>query len=135
MIKKSNCSFETAKMIINKRDENYLTASVHCMYFSVLQKMKYVLSKTDNNPISLDDQKAQSSQEGEGSHKYILENIKNRIKNIHHARTFTEKFRILQAQRVDADYSEKQFTLDECLKIKSNTEGILANLNQYFGSL
>lgn len=116
------------------KDEKYLTASIHCMYYSVLQKMKYVLSKTTDHPISLEQQNSESR--GQSSHEYLLKAIRARIHgNIRQERNFVQTFMVLRAKRVEAGYSPKCFTLDECLNSMNDANSLLSKLNYFFGNL
>lgn len=132
---KSIMTLNTAQRLINTKDNGCLTASVHCSYYAVLQRMKYILSVTEHapGPVSLREQDEKCSV---NSHEYLLEEIKKRIKsNPRKERNFSEIFRDLKAKRINADYRSKVYTIDESLDCKSKAESLLSNLNTFFGEL
>lgn len=123
-------NLESAQILINNHK---YTSSVHCSYYAVFQYMKYMLATTSNNPIPFAQQDAHS---GDSSHEYILLETKGRI----HAspikiRNFCEGVQNLKKDRVDADYHQKQFTVDESLECKADADRLITNLKTYFGNL
>lgn len=88
---------------------------------------------TDRRPVSLGEQNRHT---GESSHEYILTEIKNRIKgNPYKAKNFAETVRLLRGLRVEADYRERIFHLEECIDCKDKADSLLLQLNTYFGNL
>lgn len=101
------------------------TTSIHCSYYAVFQYMKYLLAERVKSPISYD---TQNSHSGEDSHKYILEEIKNRIANSTNARRIDERIKNLRQQRVLADYKDYVFTQAESLDCHNEADAIIRNL-------
>lgn len=123
-------NLDSAQLLI---DRGYYTASVHCSYYAVFQYMKYMLATTADSPISFDDQDAHT---GESSHEYILIETRDRINaNATKKRDFTNAVRNLKQDRVEADYHQKQFTVDESLDCKANADGLITKLKTYFGNI
>ena len=126
-------NLEAAETLINKQEEKYYTASIHHAYYAVLQYMKYVLAHTDMQPLSYEEQTEKSG--GKGSHKYLINQIKQRINNSKKARKFVQAVRELKEARVDADYRIRQFTQEESLACKQQAEELITKLIMYFGDL
>ncbi|PNE23909.1 hypothetical protein BHU16_10080, partial [Tannerella sp. oral taxon 808] len=122
-----------AETLINKQEEKYYTASIHHAYYAVFQYMKYVLAHTDMQPLSYEEQTEKSG--GKGSHKYLINQIKQRINNSKKARKFVQAVRELKEARVDADYRIRQFTQEESLACKQQAEELITKLIMYFGDL
>ncbi len=126
-------NLEAAETLINKQEEKYYTASIHHAYYAVFQYMKYVLAHTDMQPLSYEEQTEKSG--GKGSHKYLINQIKQRINNSKKARKFVQAVRELKEARVDADYRIRQFTQEESLACKQQAEELITKLIMYFGDL
>ena len=128
-------NLNVAGALINKQEENSCTASIHCSYYAVLQYMKYTLAHTDKEPLTYEEQDEQSK--GKSSHEYIIVQIKQRIDRHRPkaAQEFAQTVRELKDMRIDADYSSRQFTVEESLKCKQQAEGLIAKLKTYFGNL
>ena len=126
-------NLEAAETLINKQEEKYYTASIHHAYYAVFQYMKCVLAHTDMQPLSYEEQAEKSG--GKGSHKYLINQIKQRINNSKKARKFVQAVRELKEARVDADYRIRQFTQEESLACKRQAEELITKLIMYFGDL
>ena len=128
-------NLDVAGALINKQEENSCTASIHCSYYAVLQYMKYILAHTDKEPLSYEEQDEHSK--GKSSHEYIIVQIKQRIDRHRPkaAQEFAQTVRELKDMRIDADYSSRQFTVEESLECKQQAEGLIAKLKTYFGNL
>ena len=126
-------NLEAAETLINKQEEKYYTASIHHAYYAVFQYMKYILAHTDMQPLSYEEQTEKSG--GKGSHKYLINQIKQRINNSKKARKFVQAVRELKEARVDADYRIRQFTQEESLACKQQAEEVITKLIMYFGDL
>lgn len=126
-------NLEAAETLINKQEEKYYTASIHHAYYAVFQYMKYILAHTDMQPLSYEEQTEKSG--GKGSHKYLINQIKQRINNSKKARKFVQAVRELKEARVDADYRIRQFTQEESLACKQQAEELITKLIMYFGDL
>lgn len=109
------------------------TSSIHCFYYSCFLMMKYYLSKIDENPISLEIQAEKSKTECGSSHSYIFKELKKRFKNIQYKRKFDQIFQELKAERVRADYTSDQFTVDECCDVENNANRLKRILKDQFG--
>lgn len=130
MKKKSHNSLLVAQELINRKGI-FCTQSVHCSYYAVLQRMKYVLANLKNNPIPYDKQ----TSDEKSSHEKILDEIKNRINNPKNKRKFAEEFRNLKNERKMADYTDKQFNEEESADCKQRAESLLYKLKDFFGDL
>ena len=126
-------NLNVAGALINKQEESSCTASIHCSYYAVLQYMKYTLAHTDKEPLSYEEQDEQSK--GKSSHEYIIVQIKQRIDRPKAAQELVQTVRELKDMRIDADYSSRQFTVEESLECKQQAEGLIAKLKTYFGNL
>ena len=128
-------NLEAAETLINKQEEKYYTASIHHAYYAVFQYMKYVLAHTDMQPLSYEEQMEKSG--GKGSHKYLINQIKQRINNLNEeaAQDFVQAVRELKEARVDADYRIRQFTQEESLACKRQAEELITKLIMYFEDL
>lgn len=119
----------SAQCLIN--NQRY-TSSIHCSYYAVLQYMKYMLANTSNNPI---DYTAQNNHIGESSHDYIFDEICNRISNPSNERRFKQFFKNLKKDRVEADYSIRNFSCEESLDCKQNADALITQLKTVFGNI
>lgn len=104
------------------------TTSVHCSYYAVFQYMKYLLAEKAVIPISYEEQDAQD----EDSHKYVINEIKNRINDINTARSIRDRILNLKRRRVEADYKPTIFTQEEALDCKVEADAIIKNLKALF---
>lgn len=110
------------------------TTSVHCSYYAVFQYMKYLLAEKSNPPLSYEEQ---NSHEGESSHQFIMEEIKARIESSQSftvARKIRDRIKNLQHSRVEADYRDKVFSIEEALYCKDEAIGIITNLKNSFSA-
>ena len=130
---KATSSLDAAQVLIDKEEEGYYTASIHCTYYAVFQYIKYVLANTDTESLSYEEQTAQAK--GKSSHDFVINQICKRIGSTKKARKFRLLVRDLKQERVDADYSTRQFTLEESLACKRQAEELIAKLKMYFGDL
>lgn len=129
MKSKANDNLKSAQILI---DAEQYTTSIHCSYYAVLEYMKYMLAKMEIKPINYENQ---NSNIGADTHTFILDEIKNRIKNPKNARNFVEGVRLLKRERVQADYELRQFSDVESLDCIQNASGLIMNLKTYFGNL
>ena len=125
-------NLDVAQLLINERDERSCTASIHCSYYAVFQYMKYMLENTDRNPISYEVQSENTKVQN--SHEYMILEIKQRIPKQKDARDFAQDVRALKKDRVDADYSTREFSVEESLNCKQQVEGLITKLKTYFGN-
>ena len=86
-------------------------------------------------PLSYEEQTEKSG--GKGSHKYLINQIKQRINNLNEeaAQDFVQAVRELKEARVDADYRIRQFTQEESLACKRQAEELITKLIMYFEDL
>lgn len=129
MKSKAEENLESAQILINAKQ---YTTSIHCSYYAVLEYMKYMLAKTERTPIEYE---KQNNNKGGDTHTFVLDEIKNRIKNPKNARTFAQEVRFLKAERVQADYELRSFTDEESLDCMQNAKGLITNLKTYFGNI
>lgn len=128
---KAQNTIEAAQCLINTRKTFAYNASIHCSYYAVLQYMKYILTKTERNPLTYEEQNVTNK----STHEFILGEIVNRINNPTYSRTFAEQVRRLKKLRVDADYTRRNFTEDESLDTKQMAASAISKLKQYFGNI
>ena len=126
--KKSDTSLAAANQLLTSWRDTYATQSVHDLYYSVLQFMKYILAHAKIDKITY----AQQLEEGgDNSHRYILDKILLKLDfNQTDKRIFKEDLRNLKRARVEADYSVGTFTVDEALDFKRMAERLIALLNK-----
>ena len=132
---KATNSLDAAQVLIDKEEEGYYTASIHCSYYAVFQYIKYVLANTDTEPLSYEEQTKQAKGKRMGSHDFVIEQIRQRIGDRKAGQKFVQATSNLKKKRVDADYSTRQFTLEESLACKQKAEELIAKLKMYFGDL
>ena len=132
---KATSSLDAAQVLIDKEEEGYYTASIHCTYYAVFQYIKYVLANTDTEPLSYEEQTAQAKGKKGGSHDFVIKQIRQRIGDKETARNFAQDVFTLKKKRIDADYSTRQFTLEESLACKQKAEELITELKMYFGDL
>ena len=132
---KATSSLDAAQVLMDKEEEGYYTASIHCSYYAVFQYIKYVLANTDTEPLSYEEQTAQAKGKRMGSHDFVIEQIRQRIGDRKAGQKFAHDVRNLKQERVDADYSTRQFTLEESLACKQKAEELITKLKMYFGDL
>ncbi|MBW4722847.1 hypothetical protein [Prevotella melaninogenica] len=125
-------NLKVAQELINKKEACSNTVSIHCSYYAVLQYMKYILAHTDD-PISYHEQTQQTKHQS--SHEYVIIEIKQRISHPRDARDFVQDVRDLKKDRVEADYSERQFSLDESLTCRDQANRLISKLKRYFGDI
>lgn len=124
-------NLRAAQLLINSKEEQYCTASIHCSYYAVFQYMKYMLAHMDETPISYETQSKETK--SKGSHEYIIKQIKLRIPKPYEARDFAQDFRVLKKDRVAADYDTRQFDIEESLECKQRADRLITKLKKYFG--
>ena len=124
-------SLRAAQLLINSKEEQCCTASIHCSYYAVFQYMKYMLAHMDENPISYKTQSKKTK--GKGSHEYIIGQIQQRIPKPYEAKDFAECFRVLKNDRVTADYKTRLFDIEESLECKQRADRLITKLKKYFG--
>lgn len=128
MDKKALKSLEAARRLVETRESYGYNSSIHCSYYAVLQYMKYALAKCKINPLSYE---KQSERKNGSSHEFILNEVKNRIDNIRNAKKFTETIRNLKRLRVEADYTQRNFSEEESLYCKEQAECVIKKLKQH----
>lgn len=119
---------DAAQTLLNNKQA---TASIHCSYYAVLQYMKYMLAKTDKDPIPYTKQVAET----DSSHQFLIEEIQSRISNKDLRRQFNDGIRVLKRARIEADYTEKEFSLELGLMYKQNAQGLITKLKTNFGNI
>lgn len=108
MEQRSEAYFGTAVLLKNKKQYN---ASVVYFYFSIFQLMTHYLTIA-MSPIPLDKQNLLK----EDSHKWVLQEILNKMNNRKKETIFKEDFDRLSKLRYKADYQEDFVGEDECLE-------------------
>ena len=125
MLSRSEESHQAAETLMLSRR---YTGSVVAMYYSVLQRMMYVLATDATRPISYD---AQNPPDGD-IHRRILSEIKIRIPNAREANNFIELFEEVLEFRKKADYQPGDITADEFVQCRKDYEGLKSRLNRFF---
>lgn len=128
MKQKALDTLQASQILINN---NLFTASIHSSYYAVLQYMKYMLAHTSNRPISYEEQ----AKDGGDTHKFVLNEIKDRISNPRNRVSFAEGFRNLKKARVNADYTLEEFNDEDSTGYRQKAVGLIFNLKTYFGNL
>lgn len=123
---------DAAQTLLNNKQA---TASIHCSYYAVLQYMKYMLANTDKDPIPYTKQVAETDSSSSSSHQFLIEEIQNRISNKDLRRQFNDGIRVLKRARIEADYTEKEFSLELGLMYKQNAQGLITKLKTNFGNI
>lgn len=124
-------NLRAAQLLINSKEEQYCTASIHCSYYAVFQYMKYMLAHMDENPISYKTQSKKTK--GKGSHEYIIGQIQQRIPEQYDKRDFAQDIRVLKNDRVAADYKTRLFDIEESLECNQRADILITKLKTYFG--
>ena len=123
---KSEHTLEAANRLLSSYKDTYATQSVHCLYYSVLQFMEYILANAKSNSITY---QQQCENGRDSSHKFVLEQIILRLDfNKSDKRQFYEDFHNLKRARIEADYYPNKFMLDQALDFKNMAERLLALL-------
>lgn len=104
--------------------DNFYNQSVVCYYYSVLQRMMYLLAETAVEHIPYTVQ----SPMGEDRHTWLCERIKERISSPRYRSQFVEAFEQLRVKRKEADYDQKYFTKDDCVEVKMLEERVCSLL-------
>lgn len=104
--------------------ENFYNQSVVCYYYSVLQRMMYLLAETAVERIPYGEQAPM----GEDKHSWLSERIKERISSPRYRIQFVEAFDKLRELRHAADYEQKNFTKEECLGVRMLADQIYSLL-------
>lgn len=126
---KSNEYMIAAQELINK---SMFNSSIHCSYYSRLLQMKYILAHYSAKPICY---AVQDKIDSSGSHEYILNEIRNRVRDSKKAKEIVDIFRLLKNRRVKADYRDVLFSLDDSLDIKQKSESLERKLKDQFGAI
>lgn len=132
MKRKATQSLSAAQKLIGTCETYGYNSSIHCSYYAVLQYMKYILANTDKTPLTYE---KQEEGKGRSSHEFILREIANRIITPTNSRDFTQQVRALKKLRVDADYTERDFTEVESLDVKQKADNLISKLKRYFGNI
>lgn len=132
MKRKALESLKAAQRLVETRASYGYNSSIHCSYYAILQYMKYELAECKHNPVSYDKQ----NEKGNGnSHEFIISEIKQRISRPQDARIFVEIVRNLKKYRVEADYTQRNFTEEESLECKEQAENAIRKLDNYFKAI
>lgn len=102
--------------------------SVHCFYYSVLQMMKHCLAHCKTNPLDYTAQDAKAKLNNKSTHEWLISEILPRFSNRRIRVGFDDDFSFLKKERVAADYSSRQFTLENGADCKSAAERMLGKL-------
>ena len=123
---KSDQTFKAGDKLLSTK---FYSQSVHCFYYSVIQKMKYCLAKCNTNPINYADQETKSQESDGSSHVWILNEISYRISKRRDKDNFDNDFNFLKKERVSADYTQRIFTQIDSADCKQAAERMLAKLH------
>lgn len=126
MKQKALDSLKAAQRLVDAHKTYGYNSSIHCSYYALLQYMKYKLT-TSSNPLGYDKQ----VKKGCSSHIFILQEIKERIKDSSKKQMFAKVFLKLKKQRVLADYEQQNFTEKESSSCKEQAKKAMDMLNQY----
>lgn len=124
---KSESSFEAAKnLVIHK----FFTESVHLYYYSVLQMIKFKLANLLKNALSYEKQTEKIDLNNASTHDWLFAEIKMRVANPKDRTTFHQDFVFLKKERVDADYNERTFNVEEALVCQEVAERLLNKIKR-----
>lgn len=131
MLGKAKTYLEASQRLINTKDESNMSCSIAFSYYAVLLYMKFVLNNTSKRPIGYDIQ----AWPEEDMHKRVLQEIENRIVDSKKSKDFKDRVTVLHSKRVDADYSEQIYSIDDAITCKSEAEALIGLLKNLFGNL
>lgn len=121
---KSDENYKAGEVLVEK---SYYSASVHCFYYSVLQKMKYVLCEA----CGIMSYKEQEERTKRGdSHTFLSREVASQIDNPRRRAEFTEVFNDMRRDRTKADYKNTIFSKADCGKVKEKTDRLNRILNK-----
>lgn len=124
MLERSNAYYNAALLLKNGKQYN---ESVVYFYFSIFQMMMHCLTIA-SRPIPLDNQNPLN----EDLHKWILQEIINRMDNAKKEKNFKEDFEFLCILRYKADYQEDCVSEDECLEAEETYNRMKNSLHLLF---
>lgn len=127
MLTKSIMSIRTAYFLASSKDEELWNSSIHCSYYSLLQRMLHLLTEVRNPPVDFT-----STINSAGSHNEIKDRISFEIKTNAERASFNDGFEWLKKARIQADYKAKLFSQDQCLEIKQKAEALNKKVESYF---
>lgn len=124
---KSNENLEAGDCLL---EQGMFDASAHCFYYAAFQYMKYTLAHA-NSPISYPEQDRNTNCGG-GSHIYIFNQVKKRIKVKVQGKKLQSNFRTLKRYRKIADYRNQRLTKVQSLENKSVANRLITLLKTHF---
>ena len=92
--------------------------------------MSYKLANLKEGSCSYDRQQSESL--NSSSHEWMLLKIRENFKSAKDKIAFSEKFRKLKSERIEADYRTKLFTGIEATECRDMADYLLAKLRQIF---
>jgi len=128
LLQKSGFNFDSAQLLIKN---NYYAPSIHCFYYSCLQKLLHILyhklQKSETELILLQNNSAK------GSHEIAINEVyKSFESNKSLAREFVSQMNQLKKLRVEADYKEVEILIDKSQKAKNAVIEVNDILKQIF---
>ena len=124
---KSINSLEAAKNLVANK---FFTESVHLYYYSVLQMIKFKLAHLLKNALSYEKQAEKIDLNNASTHDWLFSEIKMQLANPKERTTFHQDFVFLKKERVDADYNERTFDVEEALECQEIAERLLNKIKK-----
>lgn len=123
---KSQHYLEAGQKLINMK---FFTPSIHCLYYSVFQMMKYSLAHLKVNPVDYERQEFLQEQNQKASHTWIFNEIYPRFNGRDKANFYAD-FKFLKDCRIEADYELRFFTEEESVECRAIADRLLYKLNK-----
>lgn len=122
---KSQNSFNVGVKLIGLRE---YTQSIHCLYYSVVQKMKYSLKHAKDNPLDYPQQEEKRRLFSTSTHDWLFSEVMKRFASYKDRARFSNDFKFLKDERVAADYDEKSFSQEQSADCRDKAESLLVKL-------
>jgi hypothetical protein len=128
LLNKSGFNLDSAEILIK---ETYFAPSVHCSYYSCVQKMLYIIySQLGQTEQSL---KNESDRSELGSHEFMISTITKAIRSKSgNMRVFNNEINQLKKLRRDSDYREIQISFDQGSQALKKAKEIQSILKESF---
>ncbi|MEA3495295.1 MAG: HEPN domain-containing protein [Bacteroidota bacterium] len=126
---KSKCNIKGANLLISNK---LFAPSVHCSYYAVFQKIKYLyIYKSE---ISYEDFHEETQQHKGSSHTYLINKfvtMYGRMTNDKYKKRYLRnQIRELKASRQEADYDNKEVSSEISIEVLKKSKKIISNINK-----
>lgn len=123
LVNKSEFNLHGAQVLI---DEECYCSSVHCSYYSCLQRVKHLLETR----YGITDSTISIKKGERGSHDYMRATLSERIANPEYHTMFESYFNDLKTLRVKADYSNDDIIPDQAKKAHEKANELIKILKK-----